>query len=192
MIFIGYEPNTKGWRFWSKVKHHAVIATNATFDEESFPQCSKGQEDGPAPIPIPDDEEPDQESEDQQPRSPDQHERVPIPVPRGNLPPPAPIGFYRYRPFSDPSEPSEHSEPSENNIPLSSPNDESSPSHTTSEQRLSPTKPGVKRQKPNSSQKAPIKDVHQRKIYLVSNSPPTPPTPSRERVWYIPERVPAN
>ena len=24
MIFIGYEPNTKGWHFWSKTKHHVV------------------------------------------------------------------------------------------------------------------------------------------------------------------------
>ena len=74
MIFIGYEPNTKGWHFWSKTKHHVVIATNATFDEESFLQCSKGQEDGPAPIPIPDDEESDQESEIPQTKSSDQHE----------------------------------------------------------------------------------------------------------------------
>ena len=40
-----------------------MIMANATFDEESFPQCSKGQEDGPAPIPIPNDQESDQESE---------------------------------------------------------------------------------------------------------------------------------
>ena len=39
-----------------------MIATNATFDEESFLQCSKGQEDGPALIPIPDDGESDDES----------------------------------------------------------------------------------------------------------------------------------
>ena len=59
MIFIGYKLNTKGWCFGSKTKHHVMIATNATFDEESFLQCSKGQEDGPASIPIPDNEESD-------------------------------------------------------------------------------------------------------------------------------------
>ena len=63
MIFIGYEPNTKGWHFWSKTKYHIVITTNTTFDEDSFLQCSKGQEDRPAPIPIPDDQESDQESQ---------------------------------------------------------------------------------------------------------------------------------
>ena len=104
MIFIGYKPNMKGWCFWSKTKHHVVVATNATFDEESFPQCFKGQEDGPAPIPIPDDEESDQESEILWLKSPDQHERVPIPVPRGNSPQPPPMGFYKYGPFSKPSE----------------------------------------------------------------------------------------
>ena len=98
------------------------------------------------------------------------------------------MGFYGYEPFSEPSEPSE---PSEKDLPSSSP-ESSSPSQPTSEQRLSPTKPGIKRQKPDSSQKAPIEDIHQRKRYQVSDSPPTPPTPSREQVWYIPERVLAN
>ena len=87
------------------------------------------------------------------------HEQVPIPVPRGNSPQPPLIGFYGYGPFSKPSEPSE---PSEKNLQQSSP-ESSSPSQPTSEQRLSPTKPGIKRQKPDSSQKAPIKDIHQRK-----------------------------
>ena len=71
MIFTGYESNTKGWQFWSKTKHCVVIATNTIFDEDSFPQCSKGQEDGPAPILIPDDQESDQESEILQSKSPD-------------------------------------------------------------------------------------------------------------------------
>ena len=79
-----------------------------------------------------------------------------------------------YGPFS---EPSESSEPSEKDIPLSSP-ETLSPSQSPSEECLSPTKPGVKRQKPNSSRKADIEDIHQKKRYLVSHSPPTPPTPS--------------
>ena len=81
MIFIGYELNIKGWHFWSKTKHCIMVATNATFDEESFLQCSKSQEDRPAPIPIPDDKESDEESEIPQPKSPDQYKKVSIPVP---------------------------------------------------------------------------------------------------------------
>ena len=54
MTFIGYEPNTKGWHFWSKTKHQVVVATNATFDENFFPHCSRHQEDGPGSIPIED------------------------------------------------------------------------------------------------------------------------------------------
>jgi hypothetical protein len=36
MIFIGYEPNTKGYRFWSKERRRVFIATNAIFDEKFF------------------------------------------------------------------------------------------------------------------------------------------------------------
>ena len=149
-----------------------VITTHATFDEESFPQCFKGQEDRPAPIPIPD----DQESEIHQPKSPDCHEQIPIPVSRGNSPQPPPLGFYGYRPFSEPSEPSE---PSEKDMPLSSPNS-LSPSQPSSKQHLSPTKPGIKRRKPDSSTKTGLDNIHQKKRYLISDSPPIPPTPSQE------------
>ena len=54
MTFIGYELNTKGWCFWSKTKHRVVVTTNATFDENFFPHCSRHQEDRPAPIIIED------------------------------------------------------------------------------------------------------------------------------------------
>ena len=76
-------------------------------------------------------------------------------------------------------------------MPQSSP-DSASPSQPSSKQCLSPTKSGIKRRKPDSSTKVGIKDVHQKKRYMISGSPPTPPTPSRERMWYIPKRVPAN
>src|SRR6266702_2373122 len=54
MIFIGYELSTKGYHFWSKQQHRVFISTNAIFDENVFPYCSKDQEDGPSPIPIED------------------------------------------------------------------------------------------------------------------------------------------
>ena len=52
MIFIGYEPNTKGYCFWSQQCRRVFISTNAIFDKTVFPYCSKGQEDGPATIPL--------------------------------------------------------------------------------------------------------------------------------------------
>ena len=52
MIFIGYEPNTKGYCFWSQQHRWVFIPTNAIFDETVFPYCSKGQEDRPATIPL--------------------------------------------------------------------------------------------------------------------------------------------
>ena len=52
MIFIGYEPNTKGYCFWSQQHKQVFISTNAIFDETVFSYCSKGQEDRPATIPL--------------------------------------------------------------------------------------------------------------------------------------------
>jgi hypothetical protein len=55
MIFIGYESNTKGYRFWSKERRRVFISMNAIFDEKDFPYCSRNKEDGPTPIPVEDD-----------------------------------------------------------------------------------------------------------------------------------------
>jgi len=52
MIFIGYEPNTKGYHFWSKDRRRVFISTNTIFDEKVFPYSSRDKEDGPAPIPV--------------------------------------------------------------------------------------------------------------------------------------------
>ena len=52
MIFIGYKPNTKGYCFWSQQQHRVFISTRAIFDERIFPYCSRGKEDGAAPIPT--------------------------------------------------------------------------------------------------------------------------------------------
>ena len=41
MIFIGYEPGTKGYRFWSRTRRTIVISSTATFDEFDFPNCSR-------------------------------------------------------------------------------------------------------------------------------------------------------
>ena len=52
MVFIGYEPNTKGYCFWSTAQHKVFISTHALFDETVFPFCFRNQTDEPAPIPI--------------------------------------------------------------------------------------------------------------------------------------------
>ena len=52
MVFIGYEPNIKGYHFWSIAQHRVFISTHILFDETIFPFCSRSQTDGPAPIPI--------------------------------------------------------------------------------------------------------------------------------------------
>ena len=54
MTFIGYEPNTKGYRFWSKERRQVFVSTNAIFDEKVFPYCSRDKADGHTPIPIKD------------------------------------------------------------------------------------------------------------------------------------------
>src|SRR5258707_2988243 len=37
MTFVGYETNSKGYRFWDKATHTVVLSRDATFDETVFP-----------------------------------------------------------------------------------------------------------------------------------------------------------
>ena len=39
--FIGYEKDTKGYRFWSPKRRQVVISSTATFNEFVFPHCSR-------------------------------------------------------------------------------------------------------------------------------------------------------
>ena len=41
MIFVGYEPGTKGYRFWSRTRRMIVISSIAIFDEFDFPNCPR-------------------------------------------------------------------------------------------------------------------------------------------------------
>ena len=52
MVFIGYEPNTKGYCFWLTARHRVFISTHVLFDETTFPFCFRNQTDGPALIPV--------------------------------------------------------------------------------------------------------------------------------------------
>ena len=47
MIFIGYPPNSKAYRFWSQDRQQVYESTTAVFDERIFPYCSKENQDGP-------------------------------------------------------------------------------------------------------------------------------------------------
>ena len=41
MTFIGYEPGTKGYCFWSKLRRMVVISSTAAFDEFDLPHCPR-------------------------------------------------------------------------------------------------------------------------------------------------------
>ena len=38
MIFIGYEPGSKGYQFWDAAHHHIEISHDVKFDENLFPE----------------------------------------------------------------------------------------------------------------------------------------------------------
>lgn len=39
MTFVGYEPGSKGYRFWDKITRQIVISRDVKFDKQSFPYC---------------------------------------------------------------------------------------------------------------------------------------------------------
>jgi hypothetical protein len=93
MIFIGYESNTKGYRFWSKERRRVFISTNAIFDEIFFPYCSRNKEDGPTPIPAEDenlfstlDDLPTEDTRPTKDPEPSRDINIPLPLRLGQLP----------------------------------------------------------------------------------------------------------
>ena len=87
MIFIGYEPNTKGDRFWSQQQCRVFIFTRAIFDERVFPYYSRGKEDGPAPIPAKEENpqamDDSSQDDDHRLRDPDPRRDILVQQPRG-------------------------------------------------------------------------------------------------------------
>jgi hypothetical protein len=63
-IFIGYEKGTKCYKFWSPKHRQVIVSSTATFDEFTFPFCSKKGEDKPPSISIPHSSDNVQESTD--------------------------------------------------------------------------------------------------------------------------------
>ena len=88
MIFIGYPPNSKAYRFWSQDRRRVYESTTAIFDKRIFPYCSKENQDGPRPL-IPENIEPHIDpSYDEQPstRKPEPSGHVFVPQPLLPLP----------------------------------------------------------------------------------------------------------
>jgi hypothetical protein len=93
-IFIRYEKGTKGYKFWSPKRRRVIVSSTATFDEFTFPFCSKKGEDKPPSIFIPHSSDNVQESTDisnnQDKTLPD---RVPEDVPT--------MHYYQFAPQED-------------------------------------------------------------------------------------------
>ena len=51
LTFVGYEPNSKGYRFWNASTRSIVVSTDVTFDESSFPHLKNPSP--PISIPVP-------------------------------------------------------------------------------------------------------------------------------------------
>ena len=83
-----YKPNIKGYHFWSQQRRQVFISTRAIFDERVFSYCSRGKEDGPAPIPA--EEENLQAIDDS---SQDDDHRLGDPNPRHDILVQQPLGF---------------------------------------------------------------------------------------------------
>ena len=93
MTFIGYEPNTKGYRFWSKERRRVFVSTNAIFDEKVFPYCSRDKANRHTSIPIEDenlfttlDDLPSDNTQNHRDPEPSQDINVPLPLGLGQLP----------------------------------------------------------------------------------------------------------
>src|SRR6266702_1084985 len=197
MIFIGYEPNTKGYCFWLKTRHSVFISTNAVFDENMFPYCSKDQEDRPTPIPIEDEplEAADNLSdhEDTQ-RNLDPPRDVYLQLPLGLGQPPNPLDppddgqsfgsaenpwrHSSWRPHSTSSSPWRPSSlrptGEEEHIPSPLPLFESSGEESTHppSYHSSPMRPATKRTQPETGHRSSISDKHHHKRYSLDQSAP--------------------
>ena len=52
-MFVGYEPDTKGYTLWDRHSQSFIISQDVTFDEEIFPSCSDLGNQRPPLFPLP-------------------------------------------------------------------------------------------------------------------------------------------
>jgi len=175
MIFIGYEPNTKGYCFWSKERRQVFISTNAIFNKNVFSYCSRDKEDRFAPISV-EEEDPidDFTKDDIQRQNPEPSQDILIPISLGldhqpNQPYPLDDGHSSgpCPPSTIPWEPPKPMSPLFLDSPESSVNP---PSYHTL-----PLRPAVKWDKPNTGHQNSISDCHQHKCYMLTDSSPSSP-----------------
>ena len=178
MVFIGYEPNTKGYCFWSTAQYRVFISTHVLFDETVFPFCSRNQTNGPAPIPIKE-ERPtayDESFTEEPQRNPelswDHYIQVPFGINNPNQDPSdarhasdhtwSSSSYPTWRPFLE----NELDAPS--SLFLDSPESSTSPPPY----RSSPLYPPIKRTQLETGHWSSISDRHQHKHYGITDSPP--------------------
>ena len=179
MVFIGYESNIKGYRFWLTAQYRVFISTHVLFDETVFPFCSRNQTDGPAPIPV-EEERPtayDKPSTEETRRNPessqDHYIQIPLGINNSNQDPPdaghafdytwSSSSYPTWRPFL------------ENELDASSPLFLDSPDTSTLSPSYcsSPFHPPTKRTQPETGHWSSISDRHQHKHQGITDSPPS-------------------
>jgi hypothetical protein len=78
MIFVGYEPGTKAWRFWDPEAHTVVVLRDAQFDETVFPRRPPPTLTNPgAPLGLPESEEPAPEPPETEPAGEAKQDQTP-------------------------------------------------------------------------------------------------------------------
>lgn len=92
LMFVGYEPGSKAWRFWNHSTRSVVVSRDVTFDEDSFPARLRGLPGPPdEPLSLPDPEtDSDDEGPPDAPLFPDDNNFIPPPAPAPAPAPPAP------------------------------------------------------------------------------------------------------
>ena len=100
MIFVGYEPGSKGYKFWNPATRSFVVSRDVTFDEESFPahKLPGNRPTTPGDSPFPDHTESSDATSNVDP-----DDEVPIPLP--DIPLPDPLPEVVARPPSPPPPP---------------------------------------------------------------------------------------
>ena len=71
MIFLGYPTGVKGYKFFDPQTRRIIIASSATFNEFSFPRCSKEENEPDLIIPEQDDDLETMDQQDQEEENPE-------------------------------------------------------------------------------------------------------------------------